>query len=344
MNASPGPNQRESAVRNAGPAGGADAEFSPDGPHADPCTSFKVARSSSLLPDESFRAGIRRIIRSQLAKVERKLKRLSTAPDDTVHNVRKRLKRVRAILCGVRGDLGKSRYQRENGRLREVGRQLAGVRNAKVLVATFAAIREKTGNHLAAELIAQIEQRLVVERRRARDDLAAHAQVLESARREIHKTRAGVKRWPIKRRKMSALRDGLKESFNSATRAIETAEREPTIENLHEWRKRAKCLFHQLELVAGLAGSELQMLLGRLNDLTQLLGADHDLAILRNEVVACTAEQPVRGSESLVQLIDHDRAALQRDFFSAAPPFFRGELEDAVYQLRHWMKRAGRQV
>src|SRR5690349_17569591 len=74
--------------------------------------------------------------------------------DDTVHEVRKSLKRLRALLRLLRHSLGRDEYRRENLALRDAARPLAVVRDAKVFVGTIQGLargRSPTGT-LARQL------------------------------------------------------------------------------------------------------------------------------------------------------------------------------------------------
>jgi hypothetical protein len=60
-----------------------------------------------------------------------------------VHEARKDLKKLRAVLRLVRDDLGDAVYRSENVRFRDAGRMLSGARDAHVRVETLAALRER---------------------------------------------------------------------------------------------------------------------------------------------------------------------------------------------------------
>src|SRR3954471_12662774 len=59
--------------------------------------------------------------------------------DETVHEVRKSLKRLRALLRLLRHALGPDEYRRENRALRDTARPLGEVRDAKVFVGAIEA-------------------------------------------------------------------------------------------------------------------------------------------------------------------------------------------------------------
>ncbi len=66
--------------------------------------------------------------------VERPSTRVRADADDVVHDLRKRCKRVRALLRLVRDSLGEDVYKSENRVLRDAARGLSPVRDAVVLI------------------------------------------------------------------------------------------------------------------------------------------------------------------------------------------------------------------
>lgn len=61
---------------------------------------------------------------------------------------------------------------------------------------------------------------------------------------------------------------------------MKKAQRDPTDDRMHEWRKAVKNLWYQVRLLRDAAPSLLRPLGRRLDDLAEALGDDHDLAVL----------------------------------------------------------------
>jgi len=85
--------------------------------------------------DESIPDNIRRILRKQLESALESLRGgESDSVDEHVHAARKNFKRVRAVVRLVRYAIGESTYRFVNDSIRDAGRPLSEVRDAKVLV------------------------------------------------------------------------------------------------------------------------------------------------------------------------------------------------------------------
>ena len=78
---------------------------------------------------------LRRLVRKELDAAIDGLD-VGNASAIRIHDVRKHIKKARAIVKLLRGPLGKS-YARQNERLRAAGRRLSGLRDAEVMLQTL---------------------------------------------------------------------------------------------------------------------------------------------------------------------------------------------------------------
>ena len=87
---------------------------------------------------------------------------------------------------------------------------------------------------------------------------------------------------------------------------------DPNSEIFHEWRKRVKYLWYHLEILTELWPKVLSSLADELHTLSEYLGIDHDLAVLRSTIL----NQPERFVDEkeltlLISLIDQERLSLE---------------------------------
>ena len=112
---------------------------------------------------------------------------------------------------------------------------------------------------------------------------------------------------------------------------------QPTVSFLHEWRKQAKYLYLQLELLEPLYGAAAWHLAKQLHTLSDELGEDHDLALLRINVAAHQDDfDSERGASDLAKVIERSRAALQKRalhrgtrLYQREPASFRRHIADS---------------
>src|ERR1019366_725013 len=159
----------------------------------------------------------------------------------------------------------------------------------------------------------------------------AFAAVEEIATRAL----ARLPDWTIERDGWAAMESGLRRVYRTGHRALASAAENQSVENLHEWRKQAKYLWHQLQLleVAWTVGEK--ELVDQTHKLATLLGEDHDLAVLRETLAA---DPLAYGGDRILKgvfaVIDRQREelegqafALGRELYQDSPKAFTSRIE-----------------
>jgi CHAD domain-containing protein len=294
-----------------------------------------------LKADESVGKGVRRIARKQLdAALDELAHHPSAKRDEVVHEVRKRFKKVRAVLRLVRDQLGDKVYQRENDCFRDA-------RDATVLVDTLDELADRAGDEVPDKTFDTVRKELQAGRRAVRkrvQDVGAFAEIAEA----VTEARKRLKKWPLARGGWTALGGGLRRVYRSGRRAFAAADKNATVENFHEWRKQAKYLRHQLEVLEPVWPKIMADFAAEVHELTDLLGDDHDLAVLRQALEA----DPDRFGGSVVlaplfRLIDHrcdelraSATGLGRRIYSDSPGDFAARLADYWHAWREEARAA----
>jgi CHAD domain-containing protein len=300
-------------------------------------------RTYRLRADEYVPDGIRRIAGGQLLSAREDLDGASKQTlGDAVHETRKRLKRLRACLRLSRDALGDETYERENTIFRMTGRRLSTARDAKVLVETLDALRERFAAELPPTATDALRARLHDEHERGMDGLRGDAAAIDATVGELDAARTRAAGWTLDADGFAALKPGLRRIYRRGRKRMRAATREPTTENLHEARKRVKDLWHATQIVRPAAPKKLKRLSKRAHHLADLLGDDHDLAVLRDYVVRNPQAFGDEAAErALLAVLDRRREALQRDalklgrrLYEPSPKRFVGRIE------RGWRKRA----
>jgi CHAD domain-containing protein len=92
--------------------------------------------------------------------------------------------------------------------------------------------------------------------------------------------------------------------------ALACVERERSVEALHEWRKRVKDLWYHQRLLRDAWTAPLKAMAAESHRLADLLGDDHDLAVLAERVTGSEGSATL-DNETLLSLIAERRAELQ---------------------------------
>ncbi|MGF1535520.1 MAG: CHAD domain-containing protein [Elainellaceae cyanobacterium] len=231
-----------------------------------------------LEPRESVPGAIKRIAREQ---IESSIDVLSQASPDgqdkAVHQARKHFKKLRALVRLVRDQVGNKAYRRENSCFREASHQLEALRDAQVRLNTFDHLLSHYGDSVEADEFISIRQLLLEDYAAVQgDDDQAATQVIP----ELKAAKRRVERWTIGD-DWAALADGLTRIYAQGRLAFKTAQKTPNPENLHDWRKRVKDLWYHLCLLSPLWPATFKPWRAQVEQLSELLGQDHDLAMLR---------------------------------------------------------------
>jgi CHAD domain-containing protein len=214
-------------------------------------------------------------------------------PVEGIHDARKRIKKTRALLRLARPGLRTKAYRRRNRALRDAGRGMSGTRDADVLVETVDRLAERFVGQQPERFFATIREPLARDSRGSADP-GEHTATLRGLAQDA---------WPLKGLDADALADSLKCTYARGREAFARAERKPTTTNLHEWRKRVKDLWYQERLLEDTWPGVMKAQAKEAKKLSKLLGEDHDLAVLADQV-----QDP-----KLHELIDARRAELQAE-------------------------------
>ena len=265
---------------------------------------------------ESLAAGLRRLA---VAQCELAIRGLADGDDldGGIHEARKAIKRLRAILRLVRGVIGEKAYRYENDRLRDAARLVAPIRDGVVAVVTVGNLADRFEGKLPIDVFDDLAEQLD---RRA---LRLRQRVLESDAVDrlawaLERARVRFAAWPGAGEggrledRFRSIAPGLAQTYGRGRADMERAFDQPTAANFHLWRKRVKYLRHQLEILQPLWPEVLVATAGSLDRLGELLGEEHDLA----ELLALLAVDPDLAPDPVEKalfaaLAQHRRAELQ---------------------------------
>jgi hypothetical protein len=227
-----------------------------------------------------------------------------------VHAARKQIKRARAALRLLRGALMGLTYRREDAALRRASRALNAARDARVLLRTLAALRRRRaalGKNQAAAALARV---LGQGQARAQRQLRLQPELLAGARAALLRLQTHARRWPIGRHGWAPLAPGFRRIYRAGRRAGRAARRRPEALTLHQWRKKVQYLGHALQILEPLQPGKPPRIGALARRLADLLGEDHDLALLQAAVTGPSG-RPRAASGPLLAAIEQRRARLQ---------------------------------
>ena len=281
----------------------------------------------------------RRILRAQVSKALKKLQR-GRPTDSDIHAARKDIKKARATLKLLRAALSKTQYGNENQLLREAAHPLSAARDAKILVATLDRLLKDYASARRIGGLRHLQRRLIHDSDRARHALTTGTTGARHARKLLRKARSRAEHLSVGHHDWSRIGKGLVRVYRQGYDSFAEARAEPAVVRLHEWRKQAKYLYYQLQLLEPICPERLSWLARGLHRLSDELGDDHDLALLREQVVAHLEIFPDEASRiALLTLIDRSRTNLQRKALLLGVQLYWDEPERFESRLhRYWLR------
>ena len=163
------------------------------------------ARQFGLVPGERPAAGLRRMALGQLDLAIELLDADRGRPPSAaaVHDTRKALKRLRALVRTLRPELGEQAYARENAVLRRCARRLSAVRDAEVMVGTLDQLLVRNRSQLAhLGAVRRLRAQFAAERDRAQRNALTDSATLRETASELRAVRERVAAWELRGRGM----------------------------------------------------------------------------------------------------------------------------------------------
>jgi len=235
--------------------------------------------SYQLRNDETVQENVRRIALEQIDKALAEIDDIELDRHETIHQVRKRCKKLRALVRMVRPALGKT-YRKENHAFRDIARDLAGMRDEQSMVEALEGL-QKTLDGVERHRFDHVLGKL----RARRDAMATSSQhepeaLLAEARKALRTARNRVDQWKLKNEGFKAISGGFQITYKRGRKAFNRAFQSDQASDFHEWRKRVKYHVHHLNLLCPLWPRVNKAWSRETKTLADILGDDHDLSLL----------------------------------------------------------------
>jgi CHAD domain len=224
---------------------------------------------------EDFQAGFHRIATEQVARALAEWSRKNRAI--AVHETRKCLKRLRSLLRLVRPALSPQDFKRENANLRDIARELSTSRDAQVMRETIQLLRQNA-SPTQQEALDRLANQIDGTQQSANGgdegpDPAHTAAALREAGERLQKLALAGTDFEV-------VSPGFKRTYRKGRKAMATMQAAYDEEASHEWRKCVQAHWRQLLLLSAAWPEFFELRVSLARRLSDVLGQDHDLAVL----------------------------------------------------------------
>jgi D-xylono/L-arabinono-1,4-lactonase len=261
---------------------------------------------------EGVAEGIKRIASEQLSLAIEHLETETGLRDEHVHEARKAMKRLRAVVRLVRVELGDEIYRLENSCYRDAAGQLSGVRDAAALLEALDALTEFAGTRLRRNRFATVGKWLAERRDAIHAGSADDGDVARRVVNDLRWARRRVHEWPLDDSGWKTLQTGICRVYSRGRRRYQQVLVQPGDELFHEWRKWVKYLWYHVQMAREVWPGMMVTIADELDELGDLLGQDHDLTVLRDTVMA-EMSRPIRATtlQALLELVEDRQTHLR---------------------------------
>jgi len=272
--------------------------------------------SYELRPDETLGDGICRIVRRQIENAICASKAKQNGKGTPVHETRKHLKKARAALRLVRGEVARDLWKKEDRCLGKIAQLVSQVRDAEVRLQTVRQLREFARGRTKA--FQHTEEFLAFE---LDSFLAAFSEWPVEAEERLGRTLDRIRKWPWPAVGCRRLRRNVQRTYKHGRDVLGDVARKPSIRKLHLFRKRAKVLWYQLRLLRPLAPDVFEELNDELKTIGECLGQVHDLAFVAQRL-SSIGPATREGDRVLHLLIESRQRGLERTAIALGQRFY----------------------
>ena len=227
--------------------------------------------------DSSFGDGLAAAARSVIADGRQALTDPELSDPETVHEVRKALKRWRALMRLLARPLGEQADQMRS-EARELMRAIAGARDAQSALDALNDLR-KADVPFSPTSIETIRARLT-EMRDAAEAKSFTKAMRDRLSRYLDYATLSLERWPLKAIDFDIVTDGLTSTYRRARQLVPDAWPDSEAEHLHDLRRRVVEHRHQMDIIEPLWPRLGKVWAEEAQRLRNQLGSCQDLAVL----------------------------------------------------------------
>ncbi len=258
-----------------------------------------------------------------------------------VHDIRKRLKKIRALARLVRDEMGKENYKNINIFYRDLGRELSEIRDLTAHLELIENLREQYGDHLYASFFNSFRKEIEKQRAELENQLREKNFFSEYIPKQLRLAKKKMLTWPVEKDDIKVILPSIERVYKRGYKAMQNATEEPSAAIYHEWRKRVKYLWYQLRLLEDLWPNLFDAWEDEVHQLADFLGDDHDLMVLKAKIENNVFEIKDKQKELILAIIKKSSENLREKahsigklIYAEEPKTFKSRMES--YAAAGW--------
>jgi CHAD domain-containing protein len=231
---------------------------------------------------ESFSVGIKRI----LIHLHHDAARLITSKSRihlSVHEVRTHIKKIRGILRLIRHEIGEEQYKTLNSFYRELGSEVAPVRDDTSQIELLQGMSKKIKSEALRKSIIKSVDKISIKRKAHFADFMAEDKD-QIIRQKFLDQVTVIENLDIEGNPKIIIKKSLKKIYQEARSSMYASLKSRSNEDYHNWRKQAKYLTYHMMLLRKAWPSYFKTYSDEMGKLSAILGEIHDLFLFRDHL------------------------------------------------------------
>ena len=237
--------------------------------------------SIQLNYNEDFSEGLKRLMIDECRTAINYLSKASSVEEkhEAVHEARKAFKKIRASLRLVRDHI--DYYQEENTWFRDRGREVSEVRDATAHFELLEVLKEQYGSELYENTFNDLHKELQQHREKLAEITFHEKDRLPELQQAVEEKVKKIPGWPIEIQNFDEIRPSIKRVYKRGYKALQKSLESGEVKDFHEWRKRAKYLRYQIDILNRLWPQVFTVYEDELHDITDFTGTVNDIQNLQ---------------------------------------------------------------
>ena len=289
--------------------------------------------STKIDTQQNIQANVQRIMQTRIDSCRQAL-RLEDA-HRAIHQSRKEMKKIRAVLRLVRPQIGEEAYQEANVYFRDAARLISDARDVTASGETATELQSLLTSSRDRRAVEHLRQHLWAKKAAITRYQVRRDQLLVTVSDALAEAEHFSRSWTITEDGFEALAPGIRRIYRQCRKRMKQAYEHDTPHGYHQWRKSVKYLRYQVDTLSPLWPGGLGALESELNHLTDYLGDDHDLFVLREMIEQDELIRP-EVARSVFRVMEARRHALQQSAKVLSQKLFYPKAKRFVEPLGHY--------
>lgn len=290
---------------------------------------------------EDFSDGLKRLILEECQTALSSIEKATNEAErhETVHEIRKAFKKIRACLRLVRDEI--DYYKEENRWFRDQGRLISDIRDCTAHIEALDMLKKQYNSELYKNSFKTLRKSLLDHRDELADQVFREENHLQNIREDLESKLQEIPAWELQIDSFEQIRPSINRTYTRGLKGLQASKKNGDIDKFHEWRKRAKYLRYHIDILNRVWPEHFETIEDELHDLTDLTGTLHDLHNLQQ--VVTELDNPFSNHEERIlfnTLADKQQKYLKKHallkgqkFYTDSPTEFCNRLE--VYWVTH---------